>query len=871
MSRTQGRGDLSLRATIMRDPGKRGASAQTDVTAVNTISRAWLQLVQMLLLAVAYFIAGKLSLLLAIPPGYATAVWPPSGLALAALLLWGPRLWPGIWLGAALTNLMIDGSPLLAVLIATGNTLESVIGAALIRRYTKSQTNFQSGEDVVKFVGLCVISATVAAAIGVCSLALLRTIAWSEFINNAWTWWQGDASGMIVVTPLIASWSVRWPRWSLPKAIEGFALVSGLALVSFMVFGGVPGAPTTLPLAFITLPFVIWAAIRFTQREVTTVTAVVCGIAIWYTIQGRGPFGLGSSNASLLFLVAYTSTLVMTGLVLTAVIGERARAIAALRASNEVLEQRVEERTLELEVANQMLRAELAEHARQEEILRLSEERFRLIVDGVKDYAIFMLDPEGKVATWNTGAQAINGYTAAEIIGKHFSTFYTIDDRARGWPQHELEVAAAEGRFEDEGWRVRKNGQRFWSSVVITALYDTSHRLRGFAKVTRDLTARRRMEVLQERERQMNEFLAMLAHELRNPLASIVNALALMRNSPQEEQAEVRQVIERQSRHLARIVDDLLDVSRITRGKIALKKELLDLNTMVARTVESCQPQIDAHKHVVELHLADDEMPVEADSTRLSQIILNLISNAVKYTPQGGRITITVTREDDMGVLRVRDSGIGIHPTLLPKVFDLFVQGDRSLDRTEGGLGIGLTLVRRLVEMHGGSVAAFSNGPGHGSEFVVRLPLAAGRSVAAEAAKKPAIQVPAARRRLLVVDDNRDFANTLSALLETMGHDVRIAYNGTDALSVADAHRPDLVFLDIGLPGRNGYDVARTLRSSPDLAGATLVALTGYGQDEDRRRVREAGFDYHLVKPVEPSEITRIIDTLSDRAYAGNT
>jgi PAS domain S-box-containing protein len=845
----------------------RSASAQTDVTAINTVSRAWLQLVQMLLVAVAYFIAAKLSLLLAIPPGYATAVWPPSGIALAAMLLWGPRLWPGIWLGAALTNLTIEGSPLLAALIATGNTLEAVIGAALIRRYTKSQTNFQSGEDVVKFLGLCAVSATVAAAIGVCSLTLLRTIVWSEFIVNAWTWWQGDASGMIVVTPLIASWSIRWPRWSLPKAIEAAALVAGLALATFMVFGGLPG---DVPLAFITLPFVVWAAIRFTQREVTTLTAMVCGIAIWYTLQARGPFGLGSSNAALLFLVAYTSTLVMTGLVLNAVIGERSRAIASLRQVNDQLEQRIGERTLELEVANKTLRAELAERGRQQEIIRQSEERFRVLVDGVKDYAIFMLDSDGKVASWNTGAEGIYGYTASEITGRHFSTFYTIDDRARGWPQHELEVAAAEGRFEDEGWRVRKNGKRYWANVVIAALYDSSHNLQGFAKVTRDLTARRRMEALQERERQMNEFLAMLAHELRNPLASIVNALGLMRNSPQEDQAEIRQIIERQSRHLARIVDDLLDVSRITRGKIALKKELIDLNNIVARTVESCQPQIDAHEHAVELHLPDGEMPVEADSTRLSQIILNLISNAVKYTPQGGHITVTVTREDEMAVLRVRDTGIGIHAALLPKIFDLFVQGDRSLDRTEGGLGIGLTLVRRLVEMHGGSVAALSNGPGEGSEFVVRLPLALGRSIAGEAAKKPAAQAPAKPRRLLVVDDNRDFANTLGALLETMGHDVRIAYDGTDALSKADAHLPEVVFLDIGLPGKNGYDVARALRSSPDLAGATLVALTGYGQAEDRRRVREAGFDYHLVKPAEPAEIMRILESLSTREHVAD-
>jgi PAS domain S-box-containing protein len=831
------------------------------------LSRTGIHAAQILLLAAVYFVAAKLSLVFAIPPGYATAVWPPSGIALAATLLWGTRLWPGVWLGAVLINFTIEGSPLLAVLIASGNTLEAVVGAALIRRYTGLHGYFETGDAVVKFAGLAALSATIAAAIGVSSISLLKALPWSQFVVNAWTWWQGDASGMIIVTPLIASWyGGAWRRWSLPKAIEAGALASALALTTLIIFGGVPGEATSLPLAFITLPFVIWAAIRFGQREVTTVTAMVCAIAIWYTIQGRGPFGLGSSNAALLFLVAYTSTLVLTGLVLSAVIGERERAIAELRKSNEELEQRVEERTLELEVSNQTLRAELTEHGRQAEILRQSEERFRLLVDGVKDYAIFMLDADGKVVSWNTGAESIKGYTAPEIIGKHFSVFYTPEDLARNWPEHELVVARAEGRFEEEGWRVRKDGSRFWASVVIAALYDNEHRVRGFAKVTRDLTSRRRIEALQESERQMNEFLAMLAHELRNPLASIVNALSLMRSTPGQEQAEFQGVIERQTTLLARIVDDLLDISRITRGKIALKKEVLDVNEVVARTLESCRPLIDAHKHAVELRLPDERLPVDADSTRLSQVVLNLISNAVKYTPEEGRITIAMSREDGEAVLRVRDTGIGIPAALLPKVFDLFVQGDRSLDRTEGGLGIGLTLVKRLVEMHRGSVSASSGGLGEGSEFVVRLPLALGRDVAHGFVKEELPRAPVTRRRLLVVDDNRDFADTLGALFETMGHDVRIAYNGIDAVSATAEYRPDAVFLDIGLPGRNGYDVARMLRSSPELADVTLVAFTGYGQVEDRRRVREAGFDYHVVKPADAAELAKIVDALPERA-----
>ncbi|TMG85345.1 MAG: PAS domain S-box protein [Betaproteobacteria bacterium] len=816
---------------------------------------------QIILLAAAYFLAAKLSLLLAIPPGYATAVWPPSGIALAAMLLLGPRVWPGIWLGAALANWTVGGSPLLAILIATGNTMEAAAAATWIQRSLKRPGYFDSVENVVRFVALSALAAFIAATVGVASLGLMGAMPWSDFALNAWTWWQGDTSGMLIVAPLIISWVLgERPRWPLSKAIEAAAVAIALALATMFIFRGATPAGEGLPLAFFAFPFMIWVALRFGRREVTTASTIVCAIAIWHTLHGQGVFALGATNTSLLFLLAYTSTLVITGLVLSAVIGERERAMKALRASHDRLELSVEERTLELEVANQSLRAELAEHERQSEVLRQSEERFRLIVDGVKDYAIIMLDRAGKVAAWNAAAETIYGYTAREAIGSHFSKFYTAEDMTRQW--HELMVARSEGRIEDEGWRVRKDGSRFAANVIITALRGWDGALQGFAKVSRDLTTRRRLEALQESERQMNEFLAMLSHELRNPLAPMVNALGLMKRRPGSDQTELRGVVERQVGHLARIVDDLLDVSRITGGKIALKKEILDLNAVVSHALESCRPLLEARRHAVELRLSDEPLPLDADATRLSQVLLNLINNAVKYTPEGGRISLETRRENEVALLRVRDNGIGISAALLPRVFDLFVQGDRSLDRTEGGLGIGLTLVRRLVEMHGGSVAAFSEGAGDGSEFVVRLPLALGRAATPRMLPAEPEARPRTRRRLLVVDDNRDFANTLSLLLETFGHEVRTVYDGRAVLPMATDYRPDAVLLDIGLPGMNGYEIARELRSAPALSQLTLVAFTGYGQEEDRRRVREAGFDFHLVKPVEVAELTRVIDGL---------
>jgi len=816
-------------------------------------------------LALAYFITARLSLALAIPPGYATAVWPAAGIALASVLLAGSRVWPGIWLGAAASNLMVQGSPLLAAIIATGNSLEAVIAAALIVRYADGG-RLDHGEPVVRFVGLCGLSAGVAAGIGVTSLAFVGTMPMEAFLANLWTWWQGDASAMVIVAPLILSWhSAGWPRFSPARALEAIALAFALGATAFLVFGGLHPGSTSISLAFLTLPFIIWAAIRYGPRGVTTATALLCTIAIGHALRGGGLFGPDSTNVSLLYLLTYACTLSITGLVLNSVIRERDRANAELQEGKAQLAQRVDERSQEIALANRALRRELVERGKHEETLRQNEERFRLMVDGVKDHAFFFVDRDGRVVSWNTGAESIYGYPAADAIGSHISLFFPAEDVARDTPGHALALARAAGRHEHEGWRVRKDGTRFWADAHMTALYDNDGQLRGFAKITRDLTARRRLEALQENEQQINEFLAMLGHELRNPLAAIVNALGLMRESSARNRAELRAVLDRQTTHLARIVDDLLDVSRITRGLIALRREILDLNKVTQGAIASCRPLIDARKQEMKLELAPGEVPVDADPTRLAQIVVNLVSNAVKYTPEGGRITVTVARESDNAVLRVRDTGVGIAPELLPRVFDLFVQGRRSLDRTEGGLGIGLTIVKRLSELHEGSVAVESAGPGQGSAFTVRLPVAA-RAPAAKSAATPELSAAErTRKELLVVDDNRDAANTLAALLETMGHAVRTAYCGSDAISLAVERPPDAVFLDIGLPGLNGYDVARTLRAAPTMARTRLIAFTGYGHDEDRRRVHEAGFDHHLIKPVGAAEIAKIVDALPPR------
>ncbi|HKQ29452.1 MAG TPA: PAS domain S-box protein [Burkholderiales bacterium] len=496
---------------------------------------------------------------------------------------------------------------------------------------------------------------------------------------------------------------------------------------------------------------------------------------------------------------------------------------------------------------------DLTERRRQEESIRQSEERFRLLVEGVKDYAIYLLDPEGRIASWNAGAERIKGYQSQEIIGKHFSTFYPDEAISKKWPEQELAMAREHGRFEDEGLRVRKDGSTFWANVTVTPLYDRQGLLVGYAKVTRDLTDRKRVEALEKAERQTNEFLAMLAHELRNPLAPISNALHLLTRKPPADPTEqwVREVLQRQTGQMTRLVDDLLDVSRITRSAILLRKDMVDLRTVVRTAVDASMQWLQARGQHLSLDVPQDQpLLVVGDEARLSQVIQNLLHNAAKYTPEGGRVTVIARREEQEAVLIVKDTGIGMEADLLQSAFQLFKQGQQALNRPQGGLGVGLTLVQRLVLLHGGKVEARSAGPDQGSELIIRLPVADAKPGQATAPAKES-GPGAAPRRVLVIDDNHDAANALRLLLENDGHEVKVANDGITGLALAREYKPDYLLLDIGLPRLNGYDIAASVRSDPTLQRATIVAITGYGQVHDRARTAAVGFDHHLTKPVD--------------------
>ncbi|RYF17304.1 MAG: PAS domain S-box protein [Comamonadaceae bacterium] len=507
---------------------------------------------------------------------------------------------------------------------------------------------------------------------------------------------------------------------------------------------------------------------------------------------------------------------------------------------------------------------DLTERRRHEEELRASEERFRLLVGSVRDYAIYMLDPEGVVQSWNAGAQAIKGYAAGEIIGRHFSAFYTPEDVVAGKPEAELAAARASGRVEDEGWRVRKDGSLFWAHVVVTAIHGPQGDLRGFAKVTRDMSDRRRLEELEASSRRMNEFLAMLAHELRNPLAPIRNAVTIMQLETLANPVlrNCRDVIDRQLTHVTRLVDDLLDVGRLTTGKIKLRKELLRLPDIVARSAEMARPLMTARRHEFTIEQPEAPPYVHGDATRLSQVLQNLLVNAAKYTPEGGKVRLMVRPSGSFVDIIVSDNGRGLAPENLMRIFQLFAQVEVGHSTAESGLGIGLTLARSLAEMHGGTIEAVSTGLGQGSTFTVRLPLASPAAVAEERREQEDL---AGGLRVLVIDDNRDSADSATEVLRLLGNEVECAYDGERGVALAGRFRPHMILMDLAMPGMDGYETRRALVAEGESSDTFMVAMTGYGNEEDKRRTRSAGFDAHLTKPVELEALVRLLNEARSR------
>jgi signal transduction histidine kinase/CheY-like chemotaxis protein len=661
-------------------------------------------LVQLVGLALVYFLAGRIGLSFADIHSSASAVWPPTGIALAALLVYGAGAWPAILAGAFLVNLTTSGAIASSLAIAAGNTAEALVGAWLVTRWARGPSCFERAGDVFRFALLAAGLATmVSATIGVASLVLFGQASTASVTGIWLTWWLGDATGALIVAPPLVLWHrnrrVDLSEGRMAEAVLTLALVMGVGVLCFAspVLSG-------YPLVFLCLPPLAWVAYRFGRRSAATQVLLLSLIAVYTTQHGVGPFVMASRNESLLVLQAFMGTIALTMLPMAALVAEYRRASAELEAAH-------------------------------------AQER-----------------------------------------------------RARG------EAEAASSAKDD--------------------------------------------------------FLSMLSHELRNPLQAIASSIWLL-DRPAATVDRPRRAVEilrRQTEHLTRLVNDLLDVARVAAGKMPIVPQPLDLADAVRRTVNALDAAGKLDDHDVQVEA--EALWLRADPARLDQMLAHVVVNAVKFTPQGGRVRIVVTHEGDKAVVRVRDDGMGIAPELLPRVFETFTQGRRGLDRSEGGLGVGLALVQRLAQLHGGSVEARSDGAGRGSEFTLRLPLLARPVEGARRAEESA-----GPRRVLLVEDNADVRESLRTLLEHAGHVVYEAEDGQAGVDAALRLKPDVVLIDIGLPRLDGYQVARQLRARREVLGGDvrLIAVTGYGQAEDRRRAREAGFDEHLVKPVDPAALQRAL------------
>ncbi len=500
------------------------------------------------------------------------------------------------------------------------------------------------------------------------------------------------------------------------------------------------------------------------------------------------------------------------------------------------------------------------------------EDRFDLLATDAKEYAIFLVGLDGRLVCWNPGAERLYGYQAPEIIGQHFSCFFSPEDIASGRPEHELATALAAGKSDSAGWQIRKDGSRFWGKSTVTPLRDQHKQVQSLARVVHDLTDSKAQEAQKQRaddladaNRAKEDFMALLSHELRGPLSPILHALSILRrmntNDPIIEQAS--NIINRQILLMVRLVDDLLDISRITKGKLRLTKERVELRDIANHAAETVRPLMDGRKHDFSLSLPTAPVWIEGDPARLEQIVGNLLNNAAKYTDVGGLVRMSVRQEGAEASISVRDNGVGIAPGMVQHVFDLFTQLDGSLSRSYGGLGIGLALVRTLVEMQGGKVQVQSRGLDQGAEFTVTFPAAAALLEDSRTVVKS--QKPdGLSTKILVVEDNVDAGDSLSLLLRLHGHDVQVARTGPAALTIAAAFLPDVVLLDIGLPGMDGYQVAQHLRERPECQSIMICALTGFTpNDADRERQHQTGFDHYFVKPVEISKLLELFGTVT--------
>ncbi len=836
--------------------------------------------------AAVYFGAGKLGLSLAFVNASATAVWPPTGIALAALLILGTDVWPGILIGAFLVNITTAGNVATSLGIAAGNTLEGLIGAALVRRYASGVRVFDQPADVFKFTGLAATCTVASASIGVAMLAL-GGLARSATLGATWlTWWLGDTAGALVVTPALVLWA-NHPnlRWAPRRGLEAALLAGSLVVSGMLAFGHLGGfAERHDPIHFVCVPPLLWAAYRFTPREAATAILALSGLALWGTLHGVGPFGAYDPKQSLLLLQAFMTVTAVTILALAAGVFDRRRVEEWVRQINQGLEQRMSDATRRLRTTNDELRHQIAERERAARDLEQSEARLRE-AQQVARIGSWEWDIEQNRVWWSEELYGIYGLDPAQFGASYEAYLERVHPDDREVAHLAVQAALRDRKaFTFEHRIVRPDGRILHGFARGRVVCDPTGRPVRMMGTGQDVTEQKRLEEeraalireqIARREAEQadqfrDEFLATLSHELRNPLNAIVGWARLLRDEaldPSERRRGI-EAINRNADLQSRLILDLLDHSRISAGRLELRRQLVSLVPTIEHAIEGLKPAARAKRIGIGVNLEDSDANVWGDPERLQQVVSNLLSNAVRFTPEGGRVDVSLKREGETAILRVQDDGPGIDLALLPHVFDRFRRGDSTPARRQGGLGLGLAIVRHLVELHGGSVSA-ANRSTAGAAFEIRLPLAGTRALGTGVKHELADPVAESGSlhdvRVLVVEDDPDSREALRLLLANRGARVELAGSSEEAMARFTSQPPDLLISDIGLPGLDGYDLVRRVRALPSErgGGVAAIALTAYAGGEDARRAIRDGYQVHLAKPFEAAELLRIVEGLS--------
>jgi PAS domain S-box-containing protein len=880
------------------------------------MERGWsfrLLLIQLALAAV-YFISAKFGLSLAVPSiaDQVSAVWPPTGIALAAVLIFGYRVWPGIAVGAFLVNFQTNEAFGTALGIAFGNTSEALLGAYLLWRFVDFEPSLRRLKDVV---GLAIYGAgagtIVSATVGVASLYLGGHVNWDRFhssgavhwgqLFNAWqVWWMGDAMGALIVTPLLLTWYSKSPNYGHP--LEVVLLFLTICVTGTLIYSEMFNQ--SIHFRFIVFPLAIWAAARLGQRLTAAAVVLVATFAVWGAMTNAQAFAGDTLSERLILLQTFMGVVSLTALSLGAVTAERRHAVEAtklaeegLRKANDNLENRIQART------HALLR-EITERKNAEQKLVASRQELQNYIDNLSTYNV-KVAPDGKFLLVGRAAQIASGYPLEELMKINFLEgpwfAYDKDVQARAKAAFAQAVAGAHVNYDE---RVRAAGDHMLTVnfnlapiraadgsveyVVaegrdITALKAAEGELReAYAKLDERVRLRtadlerantelvKAKQELEAASRAKDEFLAVCSHELRTPLTPILGWTRILRSHPINDPTFKRamEVIERNVRAQGKLIEDLLDISRIITGKLRLNMRDMDVNEVIQSAIETVKPAAQAKDIALSIKLEKAAGVTVGDADRLQQVFWNLLSNAVKFTRKQGRISVELKRADTMLEITVSDNGEGISPEFLPHIFNRFAQADSTTTRSHGGMGLGLAIVRHIVELHGGRVKAESAGKGEGAVFTVSLPIVATRTESGDTG--PSYRTPASGSmavpylknvQVLVVDDEADTCEFVAAALEQWGAKVATVPTAHDAIAALDKLKPDVLISDIGMPGEDGFALIRRVRTRDRSQGGRIpaIALTAYTRAEDRARILSEGFQMHVPKPVDPVELATAV------------